>query len=156
MAQDPDCGCDAADSAFCQTPPNCIGAKCTPSFRYRKDRSKCVANCSDWCENKVDCADDDDNQLMCGFDCVSYCVATNKCAGEDSRKLTPCEKSCAHFMIKGSPDFPGEPDPISYSNCVIECAPTDSRKKSKPTGTLLGELLNVLGTQARRAISKLV
>mmetsp|Transcript_10005 Transcript_10005/g.11660 ORF Transcript_10005/g.11660 Transcript_10005/m.11660 type:complete len:223 (-) Transcript_10005:333-1001(-) len=111
------CKTDRPDNTTCK----CIATNCEPTFRFNIDADKCVGDCSYWCEDTLDCADDDDNQHMCEWDCQAYCVSTahSKCAGDKSRDLGSCEQSCAHFMQDSNPDGP---DPISYSSCVYDCS----------------------------------
>ena len=61
-----------------------------------------------------DCADMDDSQIFCVYECMNWC-ATAKSCGDTHRVWTPCETACQDkFMIGDEILF------VDYAMCMAD------------------------------------
>jgi len=82
----------------------------------------CDDSCYDYCwgtQAAGDCDDDDDEQILCVGQCMTYCT-TERC-GAQAPAWSECQLVCnAKFMNVTKPEF------IDYSDCMAQCAPLPS------------------------------
>jgi len=90
----------------------------SPSPKAETD-PQCVDSCYDFCwkTDVGDCADMDDSQIYCVYECMNWCVAEKSCGGT-SRSWTPCEEACSEKFMKAK-----EILFVDYSMCMADCTP---------------------------------
>eukprot|EP00938_MAST-03A_sp_MAST-3A-sp1_P001626 g1626.t1 len=79
----------------------------------------CVDSCYDFCwkTDVGDCADMDDSQIFCVYECMNWCVGAKDC-GDTHSVSTPCENACSDkFMIGSETLF------VDYAMCMADCTP---------------------------------
>lgn len=103
------------DSPDCSLLQACVQQ---PAAEALQDK-ECSDGCYDFCwkQDVGDCADDDDSQIFCVYECMQWCTSERKCGGYD-RKWSDCEMKCgSSFMQDGKENF------VDYTMCMADCSP---------------------------------